>query len=92
MSKRLGGYKCHINANSLSLSFFSKLTLYCHLKNIGKNTILCLTVFILIKKGGIYQMFFLFNILGRLLYGKDYEELSRRASKTRRRKPRRRKY
>ena len=37
-------------------------------------------------------MFFLFNILGRLLYGKDYEELSRRASKPRRQKSRRRKY
>jgi hypothetical protein len=34
---------------------------------------------------------FLFSFLGRLLYGKDYEELSRKASKPRRRKPTRRK-
>ena len=34
---------------------------------------------------------FIFSFLGRLIYGKDYEELSRRASKPRRRKTTRRK-
>ena len=32
-------------------------------------------------------MFFIFNLIGRLLYGKDYEELSRRAARMK--KPRR---
>ena len=32
---------------------------------------------------------FIFSFLGRLIYGKDYEELSRRASKPRRQKRRR---
>jgi len=34
---------------------------------------------------------FLFSFLGRLIYGKDYDKLSQRANKTRRRKTTRRK-
>jgi|DEB0MinimDraft_12_1074336.scaffolds.fasta_scaffold26077_3 hypothetical protein len=34
---------------------------------------------------------FLFTLLGRLLYGKDYDKLSRQASKPKRRKTTRRK-
>jgi hypothetical protein len=34
---------------------------------------------------------FLFTLLGRLLYGKDYDKLSRQASKPKRRKTARRK-